>query len=318
VGSYEVLTINKSLEEIKDQLSNYFLESLSEKTRTAYRNDLQSLCDFLKLPSIDDLAQSFVSLDPGRANLTVIEWRSHLKSCGMAVSSINRRLAAVRSLTSFARTLGLISWELEVKNFKSTPYRDVRGPGQNAYEKMLHYLDKTKTKKSIRDKAMLVLFHDLGLRRAELASLDVGDFNFGEAATVAVSGKGRHEKELLSIPEETMRCLHDWLEVRGLGEGPFFTSFDRAQKGDGRLTSNGIYEVIKTLGRSIGIKTHPHALRHLAITEACKLAQANGYGLEEVLDFSRHAHVNTLMIYRDRERNVQGILSGLLSRLKRG
>jgi len=67
VGSYEVLTINKSLEEIKDQLSNYFLESLSEKTRTAYRNDLQSLCDFLKLPSIDDLAQSFVSLDPGRA-----------------------------------------------------------------------------------------------------------------------------------------------------------------------------------------------------------------------------------------------------------
>lgn len=117
----------------------------------------------------------------------------------MAVSSINRRLAAVRSLTSFARTLGIISWELEVKNFKSIPYKDVRGPGQSAYEKILDYLDKTRTKKSIRDKAILVLFHDLGLRRVELASLDIGDFNFSEAVTVAVSGKVREGMKKSSI-----------------------------------------------------------------------------------------------------------------------
>lgn len=316
MSNYETLTLSKSLEQIKDQLSNYFLESLSEKTRTAYRNDLQSLCDFLSLSSIDDLAQTFICLDPGNANLTIIEWRSHLKSSGMAVSSINRRLATVRSLTSFARTLGLISWELEVKNFKSTPYRDVRGPGQSAYEKMLDCLDETRTKKSIRDKAMLVLFHDLGLRRAELASLDIEDFSFDETATVAVSGKGKHEKQLLSIPSETLRILIEWVFVRGNQAGPFFTSLDRAQKGSGRITPNGIYEVIKALGRSIGIKTHPHALRHLAITEACKLAQSNGFGLEEVLDFSRHAQVSTLMIYRDRERNVQGAISALLAKSK--
>jgi integrase/recombinase XerC len=309
-----LIGFDRSIDEMKSKLVIHFLESLGEKTRVAYRNDLQSLSEFLRILSIEEMAQVFVGLEHGKANLVVIEWRSYLKTNGMAVSSINRRLAAVRSLVAFARTLGIISWELEIKNFKSTPYRDVRGPGQTAYERMLDYLDNNRSKKTIRDKAMLVLFHDLGLRRAELASLNFEDFDLGESAMVAVSGKGRHEKELLSIPLETSRILNDWVRVRGDQPGPFFISCDRAKKGDGRLTPNGIYEVIKALGKRIGIETHPHALRHLAITEACKLAQANGFGLEEVLDFSRHAHVNTLMIYRDRERNVQGSISSLLSK----
>ena len=50
-----------------------------------------------------------------------------------------------------------------------------------------------------------------------------------------------------------------------------------------------------------------------AITEACKLAQAKGMGLEEVLDFSRHRDVKVLMVYRDRERNVQGQLATLVA-----
>jgi hypothetical protein len=43
-----------------------------------------------------------------------------------------------------------------------------------------------------------------------------------------------------------------------------------------------------------------HGLRHTAITEACKLAQANEFGLEEVLDFSRHSwkSIAVLMVYK--------------------
>lgn len=59
----------------------------------------------------------------------------------------------------------------------------------------------------------------------------------------------------------------------------------------------------------------PHGLRHTAITEACKAAQANGIGLEEVLDFSRDSRksIAILMVYRDRERNVQGQLASLVA-----
>ena len=59
---------------------------------------------------------------------------------------------------------------------------------------------------------------------------------------------------------------------------------------------------VRRLGEQVGLKVRPHGLRHTAITEACKLAQAKGMGLEEVLDFSRR-----------RERNVQGQLATLVA-----
>ena len=61
------------------------------------------------------------------------------------------------------------------------------------------------------------------------------------------------------------------------------------------------------------LTVRPHGLRHTASTEACKLAQAKGMGLEEVLDFSRHRDVKVLMVYRDRERDVQGQLAALVA-----
>ena len=36
-------------------------------------------------------------------------------------------------------------------------------------------------------------------------------------------------------------------------------------------------------------------------------------GLEEVLDFSRHRDVKVLMVYRDRERDVQGQVAALVA-----
>lgn len=63
----------------------------------------------------------------------------------------------------------------------------------------------------------------------------------------------------------------------------------------------------------MSVNTRPHGIRHLSITEACKAAQNNGFALEEVLDHSRHKSVSTLMIYRDRERNVQGSIATLVS-----
>ena len=40
------------------------------------------------------------------------------------------------------------------------------------------------------------------------------------------------------------------------------------------------------------------------------------FGIEETLDFSRHCHLETILIYRDRERNVQGKLSERLSQVR--
>ncbi|MBI4578583.1 MAG: preprotein translocase subunit SecY [Planctomycetes bacterium] len=133
------------------------------------------------------------------------------------------------------------------------------------------------------------------------------------AGRVAVLGKGRRQPDVLALPEPTQAALHAWLTVRGWHPGPVFTNFDRARKGSGRLTGTSLYRIVRTLGAQVGFTVRPHGLRHTAITEACKAAQAHGIALEEVLDFSRHTDVKVLMIYRDRERNVQGTLAALVA-----
>ena len=62
------------------------------------------------------------------------------------------------------------------------------------------------------------------------------------------------------------------------------------------------------LGEQAGAKVWPHGLRHTAITSAVEAAQEHGLTLDEVRQFSRHKNINTLLVYRDRVRDVQGLL----------
>jgi len=117
----------------------------------------------------------------------------------------------------------------------------------------------------------------------------------------------------LSLPAPTKATLNAWLEVRGTAEGPLFTNFDRAGQGNGRLTGTAVYKLIRNIGQAVGATTRPHGLRHLAVTEAVRAAQKAGYGIEEVLDFSRHADLKTLMVYVDHDRNAQGRIAALIS-----
>lgn len=199
-----------------------------------------------------------------------------------------------------------------MSNVKTEPYRDTRGPGVDVFGAAMAQGARKNDPKSIRDRAILRLLFDLGLRRGEVVGLDLEDVDLSRG-TLTVLGKGRTQKEHLSLPNPTQAAVEAWLEIRGDKAGPVFRNFDRAGKGDGRLTATGVYAMVRRLGEAIGRRIRPHGLRHTSITEAVKLAQKNGLGLEEVLDFSRHADVKTLLVYRDRERNVQGRLASLVA-----
>src|SRR5262249_62342700 len=101
--------------------------------------------------------------------------------------------------------------------------------------------------KGLRDRALLRLLFDLGLRRAEAVRLDVADLDL-QAGTVDVLGKGRTQKARLTLPGPTRGALAAWLAVRGSQPGPLFTSCDRAGKGSGRLTGSAVYTIVRRLG----------------------------------------------------------------------
>jgi integrase/recombinase XerC len=238
----------------------------------------------------------------GQANALVLDYKACLLERQLTPATINRRLAALRSLVKLARTLGLISWRLEVEGMKSEGYRDTRGPGRVGFQKMLRILDRRQDAKAIRDRAILRCLFDLGLSRAEVVQLDLEDMN-RQAGTLAVLGKGRTQKDLLTLPPETKDAIEAWLVIRGEAVGPLFLSMDRSRKGNSRLTGIGLYEIVRSLGAKAGLRVWPHGLRHAAITEALDLTGGN---VRAVQKFSRHRDVRIIERYDDNRLDLAG------------
>jgi integrase/recombinase XerC len=283
------------------RLVNAFFAGRNARTVAAYRQDLECFRLFAGADTLTAAAERLLSQGQGEANALALAYKAELVERKLSAATINRRLAALRSLVKLARTLGIVPWTLEVQNVKAKAYRDTRGPGRRGFCEIMAELGRRPGAKAKRDRAAIRLLFDLALRRGEVVALDVADVEL-EAGTVAVLGKGETDKVKLTLPEPTQSALADWLEVRGREPGPLFVNFDRAAKGE-RLTGTSLYRIVSELGCKAGVKARPHGLRHAAITEALDLMQGD---LRAVQRYSRHKDVRTLNVYDDNRADLAG------------
>jgi len=114
-----------------------FLAGRSPQTLRAYRQDLQSFARWLRAADLDEAAQRLLGSGPGPANALALAYRATLIDQQLAAATVNRRLAALRSLVKLARTIGLVPWALEVPGLPAEPYRDTRGPGLAGVRRLL-------------------------------------------------------------------------------------------------------------------------------------------------------------------------------------
>ena len=98
-----------------------------------------------------------------------------------------------------------------------------------------------------RDRAILVCLFDLGLRRAELCNLDRLDVEAGpdgRPAAIWIRGKGRTEKERMTLPDPTAAALVEWIDARGNEPGPLFHRLDgRPPDPDVRLSGESVRRI---------------------------------------------------------------------------
>lgn len=189
---------------------------------------------------------------------------------------------------------------------------------------MLEHLNASSDAKSIRDTAIIRALYGMGLRRVELISLDLCDLDLAEAR-MAILGKGRLEKESISIPPRTLESLKAWVAVRGEQEGPLFISLDNRNRGH-RLVGSSVYRLVAKLGKAVGLTARPHpgrpdkgcglCLPHLACSMAlhpglrprlqlggARVQEGTGHLVEQpVLD--RHDDRSGLNPSRQREHQV--------------
>jgi integrase/recombinase XerC len=310
--------INKDQTDIEsrmDELIRSFLSGKSKQTVDSYRADLKIFSKFLNCRSINEASSLLFTRGAGEANSIVLRFKNWLVDYGYSPNTVNRRLASIRSLVKLARIMGLITFEVEVQNQKVIVLKDTRGHQNPEIQKILKSLSRINKPRNIRDIAIIRLLHDLALRASELTSLDINDYNQVEKS-LAVLGKGMKEKIKLTLPEATNNALLDWLDVRDANSTPLFYSLSRSIKERKRLTRQGLRLIVIKLAKNSGVTPKTtHSWRHSSITQALIKAQEKGYGLEVVLDHSRHSKnsINLLMTYRDRFHNVQGKIANMVA-----
>jgi integrase/recombinase XerC len=285
------------------RLLEAFLAGRKEETIKAYRADLEDFQGFIQASSLDQAAGLLMARGLGEANALALAYRTHLMERELAAITINRRLTALRSMIKLARTLGLIPWTLEIQGLKTEGYRDTRWPGRNGFRALLEVMNGRSDPKTVRDRAILRCLFDLGLRRKEVITLDLEDFD-RQAGTLAVLGKGRTAKNALTLPPQTKQALEVWIDARGEEPGPLFLTMNRANQGELlRLTAAGLYGMVRELGRKAGLKVRPHGIRHSAITEAL---DSTGGNIRAVQRFSRHKDVRVIERYDDNRQDLAG------------
>lgn len=287
-----------------------FLSGKSKETVRAYEEDLRGFGDWFG-NNAEDAIRQLLNCGPGKANQVVVKYKNNLTERGLSPATVNRRLAALRSIVALAKKFGLVSWTLDVDNVKHENYRNTAGPGESGYRKMLQAAKDRQDRKGIRDIAILRLLHDLGLRRGEIVNLDMKHVDL-ESGKISVLGKGKKQRQELDLPDSTLQTLINWIKVRGNQPGPLFVTLHHGYQDElKRITGCGIGYICRQYGRETGVKNcNPHALRHTAITKA--LDKTNG-NVRAVQRFSRHAKLDTLMIYDDNRKNLAKEVADLVA-----
>lgn len=305
----ELATIPKAVPVLDKSLVELWLDAKRPETVRAYAADLADFARFADRPTASAALDWLFSVGANEAHGIVLTYQNSLSGRGLAPATIRRRMAALKSIARLARVLGRITWPIDLKAPKASAYRDTRGPGRDGYRRLLAAAKREpRPSHRARNVAIVRLLHDLALRRGEVTRLDLDDLA-EDASAVEVLGKGRSEKQRLTIPRSLRPALLAWLDVRGRGPGPLFPRLD-CDNG-GRLTGRSVHKLVKRLSTKAKIPpARPHGLRHEAITRAL---DATGGNVREVQRFSRHAKIDTVIIYDDNRTDKAGSIAELVA-----
>lgn len=263
-----------------------------------------------------------VSLKRGSANAAVDGYRRDLRERNLAPSTINQRICTLSRVVWLANKYELIEWSLLQEAMPVETLRDTEGPGQSGW-KRFHAQAKEEAKQSgrgVRNLAIVRLLYFCALRREEVATLDLADWN-PDSGRLMVLRKHQRQKTYAANPNtEATSSVEAWLAVRGREPGPLFYRMDNAATGRtaevmglglNRMTGDAIYYTVTAIGLRCKppVKVTPHGLRHCAITEAAR----RGANTRDLQEFAAHKHSNTTDIYVKRQDDGASKVGRLLS-----
>ncbi len=291
---------------------------IADSTRKQYVKAIENFCQFAyNVSATSETISEFLALDRYAAIEMVLRYRRHSIDKNLAPSTINVRLAAIKSLVGMARKLGKTTIELgDIESIPAETYRDTRGISVEQFKSMLAAIDPS-TPIGVRDYAIMLLFWGNALRRGEIASANIEDF-LPQQQKLTILGKGRRAKVAIDLTDSVSYALEEWVNFHpcNLSGQPLITSLSHNCYG-GRIAGDSIYRIVQGYAEAAGIdrRVSPHRLRHSSITAFLDASDGN---IRAAQALSRHSQMNTLTLYDDNRKQQQkgasGVLESLLSK----
>lgn len=291
--------ISRFLNYLKNE-QNYSLNTLE-----AYERDLKQFSQWEN--GSDDISNPETI-----ATRAIRGWLAELSRAGISARSLRRKTQSLRAFFKFLMKEG---------QMKNNPAADITLPKlpkklpdaikHEDIEKIINPSsdsdsdssiikgeegEKTTAKESSKrdffDKLIVETLYSLGIRRAELASINDADIT-RSPAQVKITGK-RRKQRIIPLPQPLLEHFIKWQQIRDKSQEitenpkPLFTI-----KGK-RISGAQIYGIVrKQLAQAPASKKSPHALRHSFATSMLN----EGADLNSVKEFLGHSSLATTQIY---------------------
>lgn len=222
----------------------------------------------------------------------VREWQATQIEAGIAPRTVMKKISALKSWHRFLRKKGIVKGDIFAK--VSTLKIDKKLPvfyKESEVSKLYNSETFPDTFEGERDKLLLRMLYETGMRRAEIAGLTESSIDLS-ARTIKVLGK-RNKQRIIPIENELAQNIKRYLALKNK-EYPDIEHFYITRKGT-PLTTSHIYNIVKRYMSALSNadKISPHVFRHTFATEMLN----EGANIDAVKELLGHSSLAATEIY---------------------
>jgi integrase/recombinase XerC len=207
------------------------------------------------------------NIDIEEVNLeSVLNYLKDMREIGFNENEFRGKCNALRKFFEFFGKLKVTTFDYQLIPLPEREYKLPKIAKLEDYFKVLNSIPDINHIQHVRNRAILMLFKDSGMRLGELLSLNVKDLDLEkmEALIKTEKTKTLHPIRKIFWTDDTNDQLKKWLKIRNSKAEALFISVNGNNVG-GKLKRNAVTDMLRQASKRAGLAytLNSHSLRHL-------------------------------------------------------